>query len=254
MKKHIRQLSADGSQVQITFCDERYYLKHTMDPDGHILSTREFPSVTWICNFVPKTIGYYRWLADKGWDEAEAIKEAAGDRGHKVHQAVSSLLLGNAVTIEDKFANSETGELQELTIEEYEAVMSFVEWYKEVKPKMLVNEMVIWNEKENYAGTVDFICEINGVRWLIDFKTSKEIYASHECQLSAYKAALPTELVPEKLAILQLGYKKNKFKKWKFTEIEDQYDLFLSAQNFWHKECDGMTVKKKDYPTSLSLQ
>jgi hypothetical protein len=41
------------------------------------------PSVTWISGFWPKGIGFYKWLADKGWDEAEAAKQAAGDKNEK---------------------------------------------------------------------------------------------------------------------------------------------------------------------------
>lgn len=252
MKKVIRHLSEDKSTVQITICDERWYLKHEMDSEGKITGTKEYPSVTWICGQYPKGVGFYRWLADKGWDEAEAEKEAAGDRGRKVHHLVSSLLLGNEIKMDDTVLNSETGEQEPITLEEYEASMSFVEWHKEAKPKTLANEITIWNDKDNYAGTLDYICEIDGEIWLIDFKTSKEVYASHEIQLSAYKNSC-TEFPIKKMAILQLGYKKNKYKKWKLTEIEDQYDLFQAAHRIWKKECGGMELKKKDYPTSISL-
>ena len=252
MKKEIRQVSDDGKQVQITIADERWYLKIEQDDDGKVISQKEYPSVTWIADHYPKGIGFYKWLADKGWDEAEGIKNAAGNKGSKVHQAVEDLLLGNEVTMEGEYRNAK-GDMEELTLEEYECLMSFDEWFKEAKPKILQTELTLFNEEHNYAGTADFICEIDGERTLIDFKTSAQIWPSHKLQISAYKHALPEEYSCEKTAILQLGYRKNKYKKWKLTPVEDHFDLFLASQLIWKQECSTVQVFKKDYPTSLKL-
>lgn len=248
MKKEIRKISDDGKTVQITVADERWYIK--TNEDG---STVEYPSVTWIADNYPKGVGFYMWLAKKGWDESESIKESAGNRGTKVHQAISELLLGNAIAMDGTLRNSDTGEPEPITLEEYEAIMSFADWHKETKPKVLANEIAVFNEKERYAGTIDLLCEIEGEKWLIDFKTSADIWPSHELQISAYKHAdIDSEMKPEKLGILQVGYRRNK-KKFKFTEIEDQFDLFLAAKMIWKKECSNVTTFVKDYPTSITL-
>ena len=55
-----------------------------------------------------------------------------------------------------------------------------------------------------------------------------------------------------KLAILQLGYRRNKA-GWKFTEVEDKFDLFLAARQIWHNESSGDKVSQKDFPLMLSL-
>jgi hypothetical protein len=69
--------------VQITTYDERWYAHEVKDPITGIPFIKFVPSVTWIAESYPKGIGFYRWLADKGWDEAEAIKEAAGDKAQR---------------------------------------------------------------------------------------------------------------------------------------------------------------------------
>lgn len=247
MDKVIRKVSEDGKTVQVTIADERWYIR-TLE-DG---STIEYPSVTWITDHYPKGIGYYRWLANQGWDNAEEAMQAAGRRGSKVHEAISLLLLGNKLSMDDKLRNTDTGEPEDITLEEWEAIMSFVAWHQEYKPKMLANEKTLFNEEHRFAGTADFICEIAGEKWLIDFKTSKDVWPSHELQVSAYAHALPPELKPDKLAILQVGYTRNK-NRWKLTELEDKFDLFLASKAIWQNECANVTVKKKDYPVSLSL-
>lgn len=256
MKKEIRQVSEDGKLVQVTIADERWYVMTDKDKDGNITEVFEYPSVTWICDHYPKGLGFYKWLANKGWDEAEAIKEAAGDRGHKVHQLITKLLSpddeGNqqVVNMDDLVKNADTGTEEPLKLDEYEAVMSFVDWFHATKPEVIANEMVVVSAKHNYAGTADFICKINGETWLIDFKTAQTIWPSYELQLAAYKHALDMPI--DRMAVLQVGYRRNG-KRYKLTEVDDQFELFLAAQQIWKRETKGTKLFKKNYPTQLKL-
>lgn len=249
MKKEIRQVSKDI--VQITTFDERWYVRGTINELEGKLENEFVPSVTWIASYYPKGIAFYKWLADKGWDEAESLKASAGNKGSKIHQAIEKLLNGEEIRMESKFLNKESNIEEELTAEEYEAIMSFVDWYNEVKPEIISAEQVVFNDEYGYAGTIDLICKIDGQLYIVDFKTGQSIWAEYELQLSAYKNAvnLGDDI---KLAILQVGYKKNK-KLYKFTEIDDKFNLFLSAKNIWENECANIQPKQKDYPTSLKV-
>ena len=231
--------------VQITTLDERWY----ECPDNKDVIYR--PSSSWIAGYYPKGIAFYKWLAEKGWDESQALKNAAGNRGSKVHQAIEILMNGNTVHMSDQFTNHETGLIEETSVEEWECIMSFVEWFKETKPEIIAFEQVIENKEVNYAGTMDLKCKIDGEVWVVDFKTSAYIWAEHKLQLSSYKHADGNEDVV-KQGILQLNYKLNK-KKFKFTEIDDKFDLFLSAYKIWEEENKDVQPKQKDYPTELSI-
>jgi hypothetical protein len=213
------------------------------------------PSVTWIAEHYPKGIAFYKWLANKGWDESEALKIAAGDKGSKVHLAVADLIDGKTVKLDAKYINNSTEKEEDLSLEEYEAILSFADWFKKTKPKILQREFVVWGE--GYAGTVDMLCEIEGKKYIVDLKTSQYIWPSHELQVSAYLHALPPEIdtdesFPPHCAILQLGYRLNK-NKYKFTEIEDNYQEFLAAKLIWAKEQKGVEPKQKDYPLEIKL-
>lgn len=249
--KEIRQVSEDGKIVQITTWDERWYVKTEKDEETqNITQILSYPSSTWISSYYPKGVAYYKWLADKGWDEAEAIKSAAGDRGYRVHQAITKILSGEAISIDSSLENADTGNLEPIALDEYEAVMSFVEWFKAVNPKVVANEQVLFNERYQFAGTMDFLCEIDGETWLIDFKTSQYIWPSYEIQVASYAHTLDT--MPDKMAILQLGYKRNK-KSYKLTELTDKFELFLAARQIWAHEAGNQKLLQKDYPTELFL-
>lgn len=242
MKVELRQ-TKDENIIQITTLDERWY--------QHIKTGAFYPSSTWIADYYPKGVHFYKWLAEKGWDEAESIKSAAGDRGSKVHHAIEFLLAcpGNIVLMDQDFANS-AGEISPLTVQEYEAVLSFAAWWKEAKPTVIQNEQVVFNDEYEYAGTLDLLCDIGGITYVVDFKTSANIWPSHELQLSSYNHALPRPA--QKLAILQVGYGRNK-KGFKFTEVEDKFHLFLAAKQIWFNENEGVFPKQKDYPKSITL-
>ncbi|HKF48298.1 MAG TPA: hypothetical protein VKB38_13130 [Terracidiphilus sp.] len=236
MKIETRRVDDERGIVQITTSDERWYQ----------IDDKFYPSVTWICGYYPKGIGYMKWLSEHGWDEAEAVKQAAGEKGTKVHKAISDILMGRTVKIGDKYS-ADGREPEELTAIEYEAIMSFVNWLNETQPEVMAIDYALVNEEEGYAGTIDMKLKIEGEVWIVDIKTSKDVYPSHELQLSAYKKA---DLECQRIAILQVGYTRNKA-KYKFTEIEDQYPLFQAAKAIWARETAGVHPQQKDFPLEL---
>ena len=141
-----------------------------------------------------------------------------------------------------------------MTQQEYEAILSFTQWYKDIKPRFLNAEFVVWGD--GYAGTIDLLCKIGQETYIVDFKTSQNIWPAHELQLSAYSKAIQDnknwKYEEPKLAILQVGYQRNK-QHYKFTEIEDQYELFLAAKQIWAKETKGIAPLERDYPLSVKL-
>lgn len=229
--------------IQITTLGERWYK----------IDDKFKPSTTWITSYVPKGIQYYKWLAEHGWDEAEQIKREAGERGSKIHQAIDNLIKGEVVKMTDKYTNHNTGQQEEFSPDEWEAIMSFVSWYNETNPIILRNEFTI--EGTNYAGTIDMLyIDNNGKYHLLDIKSGQNIWLSHTAQLSSYKKALE-EILKIKIdfiEILQVGYKRNKA-KYKLTELEYNIDLFNSAYTFWENENKNTSPRQIDYPMELKI-
>lgn len=237
-----RRVTKEPGIIQVTTSDERWYFREEDE--------RYFPSVTWITGYYPKGIEFYKWLASKGWDESVAIKEAAGERGRRVHQAIERLLVQGTIGMGDVFRVGDTEVLTELSVEEYEAVMSFHAWYMEVNPEILGVEEVVYSEEHDYAGTMDLLVRIDNQVWVVDLKTSQQVWPEHELQVSAYRH---TEQGKSHAgAILQVGYKKNK-KRFKFTEVDDKFDLFLAARSIWSAENANVFPKQMNYPLTLTI-
>jgi len=248
MKIENRVVDEKRGIVQITSTDERWY----------VVNGQYMPSVTWILNSYPKGIEFYKWLASKGWDEAQVIKEEAGDRGNKIHNAISDILGGYEVRIDSKFKNSK-GELEELTGDECEAILSFLKWKEESKAETIAYDVTVYSEKHGFAGTLDYLCRIDGKVFVVDFKTGQTNYDSYALQVSAYKEALREGRVlisnfDEKedigLAILQVGYNRNK-NKYKWNECDDKFDAFLHTLALWREEHGEESPKQIEIPQVL---
>jgi hypothetical protein len=277
MKKVIREVDKEKGILQVTIADERWYVKEEKDPATDLPMLRYVPSVTWIAGHYPKGIQFYKWLAEHGWDESQAIKQAAGDKGSKVHDAISAILRGEEVRIDSKFVNRSSGEEEELTLEECDAILSFVNWRRELEQDYVVQfvawDITVFSAEYGYAGTIDTVLrltpraegknplKLNGPAvYIVDYKTSANVWPEYQLQISAYKKPIEegefpivgiNDVAEIKLAILQIGYRKNKA-GYKWTEIEDQFPLFLAARQIWSKECEGQEPKKRDYPIVIS--
>jgi len=266
MQKDIRLVDPEKGIVQITTIDSRWYARTETDPNTGLPFIAWRPSVTWICDQYPKGKGFEIWLKKNGWDSDELARLAA-DRGFKVHRAVAALNEGWPVNIDDSFEDHE-GVKSPLSVEEYAGVMSYVDWWESEgceKYRIIAWEYTLWPDAAalseqtglpaelfHYAGTVDLEVErlSDQTIGIIDLKTSLDIYDSAEMQVSAYKRARGADWA----AILQLNYRRNKTKKWKFTEIADCFDLFAATRAIWKRQQSGVEPQQRDFPMNLKMK
>ncbi len=217
MLKEIRQIK-DGV-MRITSLSERWYARIATNEKTGLPEYVYFPSSTWIAGYYPKGIYFYKWLADKGWDEAEALKQAAGERGSRVHHACEDIDNGKEINITEKYLNPSTNQMEELNKDEVDCIVSYCDFLDETKPILLAQEITSFGDV--YAGTADKVFAIGSGKnrqiWIIDLKTSQSIWPEYELQISSYShmhfdikkmGITADEWKKRKLAILQIGYKK----------------------------------------------
>lgn len=114
--------------------------------------------------------------------------------------------------IEIYIQDGKTPEVEEMLSDDESASTgfdAFIEWEETNHVKWLETECKVVSVLFGYAGRFDAIAEVNGIRYLIDFKTSKGIYDEMKYQLCAYRQAYNQQLEEgqepiEKLAILHL--------------------------------------------------
>ncbi len=248
--------TSDKRITQITLPDERFYKK----------GNKYYPSVTYILESYPKNIGFYKWLASKGWDEAERIKEEAGDRGSKVHNAIYDLLKRKTVKFSDKYWNDTTKDHEPLNEREWECLIAFRKFWEDKKPQLIASEIICYSEKHFYAGMIDFIGIIDGKVVLIDWKTSLRIYPSFLLQVAAYWQAENEKgkFKPAQTAVLRLGARRKngnrfentgyEFKTIGITETQKCFKIFLATKKIWEHEHPKAKPDLREIPESIKIK
>lgn len=111
------------------------------------------------------------------------------------------------------------------------AINQFLSWEKDHNVKFLESEKVVYSREHNYAGTLDFIAEVDGEIKIGDFKTSTGIWDEYWYQLAAYQQAYMEEYPGLKIAggiIVRCG-KDGSLEVAERTDYEKNVIAFNSA-------------------------
>ncbi len=119
------------------------------------------------------------WVDLGGRDGAVALltkaattqRDRAANAGSEVHQFAEAIARGQDVDVPVELAPF---------------VAAYRTFLAEFDPEFLAVEEMVCSLKHNYAGTFDAIARISGETWLLDYKTSKGVYAETAMQLAAY--------------------------------------------------------------------
>lgn len=208
-----------------------------------------YPSVSTIVSIFPKGKGFEMYMAKQNsYEEAQDILAEAGQRGTIVHKATEALEEGKTL-FRDMY-----------NLEQWQMIMSFVDWYNEYKPTPIAIEKSLVSDRQETGGTIDRVYLIDGVRTLLDIKTSKKIYDSQWIQTAKYSKLWdefnPKEFI-EQTAILRLGAKTKKGYEYaihNIGEILEDNMVFDAVKILWHSQNRGKKGPKiLEIPTELKL-
>ena len=178
----------------------------------------EVPSVTTIIKILNKPF-IPLWANSLGWKRKsyKAVLEESSVKGTFVHELIHEYIFKEG----KKFDISDTDKLNFL----YENINAYKEFEKGhiIKP--------IWGERsfstDNYGGTIDFYCNLDGKDTILDFKTSKRFYSSHFIQLGAYVQLLEKQnMNVDQVGILRIKEGEHELKILSRDEIQEYIELF----------------------------
>lgn len=127
------------------------------------------------------------------------VKGAAADRGTNVHGALELFADTGVLPNPDLYPETEAG-----------YVRGLIAFLKDTDPDVEHSELMVGSVMHGYAGRFDLVAKLNGtkyaskcypkrasiidqlqpgMRWLLDLKTSKSVYASYHLQTGAYEGA-----------------------------------------------------------------
>lgn len=162
----------------------------------------------------------------KSWHKT--LKQEAADLGSAVHNAIEVYLKGQPIT----------GLLQDNPKIEL-PFSAFLGWQKKYKFELVASEHIVYSEM-GYAGTLDCVAKLNGVLYLVDFKTSNRIYEDYLMQVAAYAQAYEERTGADifNAGILRLG-KEDGLPEWReinAKEIAYNFMLFNCLLKFYKEK------------------
>jgi hypothetical protein len=104
----------------------------------------------------------------------DAHRNSRGDFGRDVHSGIEALLTNGSAEAQPDVA---------------EYVAGVAAWLDSVQPVVLASECSVYSTQYGYAGTFDAVLSIDGVVWLVDWKTSPVVSTDYALQLAAYRYA-----------------------------------------------------------------
>ena len=123
-----------------------------------------------------------------GKDSREMFKEA-GLIGTLAHSLIEKFVRD----VYDSDKDEVVFNIEEHSTETYtqanNAFLGFCRWLDTKKGKVcfVETELQMVSDKYGYGGTCDAMCYIDGKLWLVDYKTSNNVYDSHYIQVAAYR-------------------------------------------------------------------
>lgn len=111
-------------------------------------------------------------------NDVDAMLSDAADTGTLLHLLIEAHQRGFDVDTRDFTANQEEAALKCFT--------GYLNWANKVKFKPLASEVIIVDNDQRVAGTVDCIGKVGDDLILIDWKTSRYLYPEHKIQVSQY--------------------------------------------------------------------
>lgn len=140
------------------------------------------PSVTTIIN------GHLGWnkQALLGWtkrmmlggQDSDKVLDEAAQIGTLLHLLIEGHQQGFDIDTKDYSYNQEKAAMK--------AFAGYLQWYEKVKFKPLRNELILVNEEMQVGGTIDCVARMGDDLVIVDWKTSKYLYAENKLQLAAY--------------------------------------------------------------------
>jgi len=202
-------------------------------------------NVTTLLGIINKGYNFDEWLKNVGHN-AEIITDRAGKFGTAVHTLIQRYLLKEEVSYYD---NTSFGD--RVATELWERFNRWLDFWKELNSKYKVEydpkniEYITYSEKYRYAGTIDLICTVDGVKTIMDWKTGNYLGSKEKHQMVAYMNTINCN----KAYLVHIPSKKPNKKGYRPIEVnytDELFQLFLSIKKVFDSE-------NKDLPKILTL-
>jgi hypothetical protein len=142
-----------------------------VDRDTYEIDGMRYARVTRVLDIIAKP-EFYRWYAKHGVRKCNSIRDDRAAFGTRLHKEIQNKLEGKNVWLDNP--------------EMVKCFKNFNLWLSLHDVEIHCLECNIWNKELLSAGTCDFVGRVDGKNMLLDWKSSKRVYDTHNLQVAAY--------------------------------------------------------------------
>lgn len=121
------------------------------------------------------------------------------------------------------------------------AMLSYFAWEKTRTVKPILCEAQLVSHKHRFGGMVDFYGEIDGVKTLVDYKTSKALWPEHAYQVTAYRHLLEENGHEVRaVRILRVGREESEgFEDKPLANLDREWEIFQHCLALYNLKAVG---------------
>ena len=217
----------------------------------YYVNDKFYRNVTTILGIIHKGYNFDEWLKNNGHN-SEIIMDRAGTFGTDFHSLIQKFLLGETVSY---YNHQAQGEKYSTAL--WERFCIWLDFWKELNQKEVSYEQedcekIMINKEYGYAGTLDFIATVDGVKTLFDWKSGNHIGNQEKLQMTAYMNMAGID----KAILVHIPAVKPNKKGYRLTEVkysQEGFDLFIATKKIFDME-NRDEPKIKTLPIELSIE
>lgn len=133
-------------------------------------------------------------MLEKGENAYKEMKEKACGIGDYVHEFAEQYSKDkDEKKSYDRMIETLGEPAQDMVGQINNGCLGFIRWLDKTKASIVSAEQIVYSQKHGFVGRYDAIIEIDGKKYLADYKTSKNVYPEYYYQTSAYLSAWEEE-------------------------------------------------------------
>ena len=187
------------------------------------------PGVTTPLNLLakPALIPWAWELGRQGIDWRKA-RDKAADIGTIAHAMIEADIKGEKFDPSD-YAPNDVDKAEN-------AYLAWLQWKDNFHLKTIASERQLVSETYRFGGALDWVVKNGDAIWLVDFKSSKDIYEEMRYQLAAYEQLWNENHPDQKISrchIVRLGKEDGSFSHHQFEDLDREWGIFRHVLAIW---------------------
>lgn len=205
----------------------------------HNAAGDKIPGTTTICGIAKDSGPLVQWAYKKG-REHERLVAQGKDAPRNLYDVVGHA--ADIGTLAHEYCEADIKGTQPplLPDDKREAVLTafgqYQQWKAQTRIRIVASEVPLVSETYQFGGTLDFVCEIDGILCLGDFKTSNAVYPEMLLQLAAYRE-LWNETQERKITgpshLLRISKEHADFAHHSYGDLSSEWDTFKHLRHVY---------------------